>query len=167
VHPALDGGDAVGEAVEAVGVVAGVPLEGDLDLHRRVVGVLGLAVVADLAEKGLLGSVHVTHEVTDAAVVAEADRRCPAGAVVAERDLEAGVQERHHLEALRQRRGAEVGLVEDRRIGPEPDGGPGPRLPVRPDRCISDDVELLGELTAVGEGHQVAFALAVDLDLDA
>ena len=34
VHPALGGGDAVGEAVEAL-VVPGVPLEGDLDLARR------------------------------------------------------------------------------------------------------------------------------------
>jgi hypothetical protein len=32
VHAALDGVDAVGEAVDAVGVEAGVPLEGDLDL---------------------------------------------------------------------------------------------------------------------------------------
>ena len=32
VHAALDGVDAVGEGVEAVGVVAGVPLERDLDL---------------------------------------------------------------------------------------------------------------------------------------
>ena len=45
VHAALDGGDAVGEGVDAVGVVAGVPLEGDLDL----LVVLGLLEVADLA----------------------------------------------------------------------------------------------------------------------
>ena len=70
VHAALDGGDAVGEAVETVGVEAGVPLEGDLDL---LLG-LGLLEVADLGEQRVLGGVEVANEVDDAAGVLVGDR---------------------------------------------------------------------------------------------
>ena len=45
VHAAFDGVDAVGEAVDAVVVVPGVPLEGELDL----LVLLGLLEVPDLA----------------------------------------------------------------------------------------------------------------------
>jgi hypothetical protein len=61
VHAAVDGGDAVGEGVDAL-VEAGVPLEGDLHLH----GLLLLLERADLAEERLLGGVEV----------ADVSRRC-------------------------------------------------------------------------------------------
>ena len=66
VHAALDGGDAVGEGVDAL-VVAGVPLQGDLDL----LVVLGLLEGGDLAEQRLLRGVEVLDEVDDAAGVLE------------------------------------------------------------------------------------------------
>ena len=66
---ALDGVDAVGEGVHAVGVVAGVPLEGDLDLLAG----LALLEVADLGEERFLGLVDVADEVDDAAGVAVDD----------------------------------------------------------------------------------------------
>src|SRR3546814_12342441 len=69
VGSALGGVDAVGEAVDAVGVVAGVPLERDLDL----LVLLGHLVAADLGEQGVLAGVEVLDEVDDAAVVLEGD----------------------------------------------------------------------------------------------
>ena len=62
---AADGGDPVGEAVEAVGLITLVPLEGDLDLGLLVGGL----EVADPAEQGGLGGVYVLDEVDDAAGV--------------------------------------------------------------------------------------------------
>ena len=44
------------------------------------------------------------------------------GPLVGESDLEALVEERHLLQPLEQRLRAELGLVEDRRVGPERDG---------------------------------------------
>ena len=54
VHPAFERGDAVGEAVQTVGVEAGVPLERDLDLVWVVVDGLGAREVPDGLEQGLL-----------------------------------------------------------------------------------------------------------------
>ena len=68
VHAALDGGDAVGEAVDAV-VVAGVPLERDLDLLVLLVDL----EVADALEQRLLRGVEVLDEVDDAAGVLVGD----------------------------------------------------------------------------------------------
>ncbi len=158
VHAALDGVDPVGEAVETVGVVAGVPLERDLHLHR----VLDLLEVADPAEEGLLGGVHVLDEVDDAAGVAEDDGLRLGVPVVLEADLEALVQEGHHLQALDQGLGPELDLVEDGGVRPEADGGAG-AVPGR----LAGDLELGLELAALGEVHEVALALAVDLDLAA
>src|SRR3546814_4966403 len=62
VGSALGGVDAVGEAVDAVGVVAGVPLERDLDL----LVLLGHLVAADLGEQGVLAGVEVLDEVDEA-----------------------------------------------------------------------------------------------------
>ncbi len=84
VHAALDGGDAVGEPVEAL-VVARVPLQRDLDL---LVG-LGLLEVGDLLEERLLRRVEVPHEVDDAACVLERDLLLVLGPLVGEPDLEA------------------------------------------------------------------------------
>ena len=66
VHATLDGGDAVGVAVDAL-VVAGVPLHGDVE-HLAVVLVFVLEL-ADLGEQRLLGGVEVLDEVDDAALV--------------------------------------------------------------------------------------------------
>ena len=71
VHAALDGGDAVGEAVDAL-VVAGVPLQGDLDLAV----VLGGLEVGHPLEQRLLGGVEVADEVDDAAGVLVDDGGC-------------------------------------------------------------------------------------------
>ena len=69
VHAALDGVDAVGEGVDAVGVVAGVPLERELDLLT----VFGPVEVADLGEQRFLRLVDVLDEVDDAAGVLVGD----------------------------------------------------------------------------------------------
>ena len=100
VGAALDGVDAVGEGVDAVGVVAGAPLEGDL--HLAVA--LGQLVVADLGEQRLLRRVEVLDEVDDPAGVAEGDGLgLVLGPLVLEADLEALVEERHHLQPLEDR----------------------------------------------------------------
>ena len=83
------------------------------------------------------------------------------GPLVLEADLEALVEERHHLEALEQGLGPELDLVEDRRVGPEADGGAG-AVPGR----LAGDRQLGLDLAALGEVHEVVVAVAVDLDLD-
>ena len=70
VGAALDRVDAVGEAVDAVGVVARVPLERDLDLGVSS----AVGEVADLREQALLRLVDVLDEVDDAARVLVDDR---------------------------------------------------------------------------------------------
>ncbi len=69
VHPPLEGVDAVGEGVETIGVEAGIPLEGHLDL----LPVLNAFDVADFGKQGLLGGIHVGHEVADAPLVLVVD----------------------------------------------------------------------------------------------
>ena len=54
-------------------------------------------------------------------VVAERDLLLVPGPLVGERDREAAVEERHHLQALGDRRGAELDLLEHVGIGPERD----------------------------------------------
>ncbi len=104
VHATFDGGDAVREAVQPVGVVAGVPLEGDFDLHRTGVVRFVLGEVAHVAEQRFLGGVHVPHEVTDSAFVVEFDVVVAVvGAIVAVGDPKPSVEERHHLEPLGER----------------------------------------------------------------
>ena len=139
VHAALDGADAVGEGVEAVGVVPGVPLERDLDVHRVVAGLLVLVQVADLGEQRLLGPVHVPDEVTDAALVAVVDRvvGCPSrwswkvmrrpalrNAIIWNRSVR--VAARNTISSKT------VG------IGPEADGGSGAELAVVAHRGLAD-----------------------------
>ena len=123
VHPALNGRDAVGEGVDRL-VVAGVPLQRDLDL----LALLGLLERRHLAEQRLLGRVEVLDEVDDAAVVLEGRLGHRVGALVGEADLEALVQEGHDLHALDDGLGPELGLVEDGGVGPEGDRGARPRL---------------------------------------
>ena len=139
VHAALSGRDAVGEAVQAVAVEAGVPLERDFDFLFFFFGF----EVADVVEQGFFGRVDVLDEVADAAVVAEDLRFVGLGGVaffeaaqVTEVNLEALVQERHHLQSLEQRLGSEGGFFENRAVGPEPHGRTGSVI-----GRIADDLE--------------------------
>ena len=116
VHAAFGRGDAVGVAVQAF-VVAGVPLPRDLHLALGP----GLGERADVGEQRFLGVVEVADEVDDAGVVAEGHVILVAGPLVAERDREAAVEERHHLQALGHGRRAELDLLEHSGIGPERD----------------------------------------------
>ena len=123
VHPALNGGDAVGEGVDRL-VVAGVPLQRDLDL----LSLFRLLERGHLAEERLLRGVEVLDEVDDAAVVLVRRLGHRVGALVDEADLEALVQEGHDLHALDDRLRPELRLVEDGGVGPEGDGGARPGL---------------------------------------
>ena len=69
MHSPLERVYTVGERVETIGVEAGVPLEGHLDL----LAVLLALDVAYLGEQRLLGGVDVSHEVPDTALVAVVD----------------------------------------------------------------------------------------------
>src|SRR5579862_5326441 len=111
VHATLDRGDTVRKRVDAL-VEAGVPLERDLHL---LVG-LGHLVRGDLAEQGLLRGVEVPHVVDDAAAVAEGLLLLAVRTLVHEANLEAFVQEGHHLQTLRDRLRAEFHLFEDRAV---------------------------------------------------
>jgi hypothetical protein len=76
-----------------------------------------------------------------------------------EADLEALVEEGHHLDALEDRAGVELRRLEHGGVGPEGDGGAGPAV-----RRVAQDPQLLGDGAAGGEGHLVPLAVAVDLD---
>ena len=158
VRAAADGGDAVGEAVEPVGLVALVPLEGQLDL-----GVVGLVVeVADPGEQRGLGGVDVLDEVDDAARVLVGDGLVVVvGPLVLESDLQGLVEEGHHLEALEHGAGHELGGLEEAPVRPEGDGGARAAA-----GCVADDLELGLLGAAFGELDLVALAVAVDLDHD-
>jgi hypothetical protein len=68
--------------------------------------------------------VFVLDEVDDPAGVLEGDGIGPVlGALVLEADLEALVEERHHLQALDDRASGELERLEDRAVGPERDRG--------------------------------------------
>ena len=173
VHPAFERGDAVGEAVQTVGVEAGVPLERDLDLVWVVVDGLGAREVPDGLEQGLFGRVHMGDEIHDPAVVLEAEPPIGVvgldgciGTLIANTDLETAVEERHHLKTFLQGLKAVVGLVEDRTVGPEPNRGAGARRAVGVSRCVAGDGEAILEFTTIAERHRMAFAVAVNLDLD-
>ena len=162
MHAALDGGDAVGVAVDAL-VVAGVPLHRDVEHLAVVVVVLELA---DLGEQRLLGGVQVLDEVDDPALVLVRDLLLAGVALVGEHDLETLVQERHGLQALEHGAGDELDALggEDRRIGPERDGRA--RLAAAPRRVADDEHLALGD-AALGVLLAVALAVAVDLDDEA
>ena len=81
------------------------------------------------------------------------------GTLVDEADLEALVEERHHLEPLEHRLRAELGLFEHGGIGPERD-----RRARASARRLAGDFELALRLAAVRELDAVALAVAVDLD---
>ncbi len=115
VRAALGRVDVVREREDRLDVGA-VPLHGDLDLP-----VLGLAVeVDDVLVDRVLRLVDVRHEVADAALVVEL-LGLPAGPLVAKDDPQTAREERGLAQTLGQRRGGELGLVEDVRVGKEGD----------------------------------------------
>ena len=71
------------------------------------------------------------------------------------------MEERHHLQTLEDRLGAELDLVEDRGVGPERDGRPRPVA-----RRRAGHPQRAGWLATIDEGHLVAVATAVDLQLE-
>ncbi len=81
------------------------------------------------------------------------------GTLVDEADLEALVEERHHLQALEHRLGAELGLLEHGGIGPERDRRAGASA-----RRLAGDFELALRLAALRELEAVALLVAVDLE---
>ena len=154
VHPALGGGDVVRERVQAL-VVAGVPLHREVDFA----GLGRLVERDDILGDRLLRRVQVAHEVGDAAVVLEDHVELWFHAFVAERDLEPAVQERHLAKPLEQRLRAELGLFEDRGVGPERDLGAG-------SFGVTDPLERALRLAAVLERDLVPTAVAEDRQVE-
>jgi hypothetical protein len=112
VRAALDRVDVVGEREDGF-LIRRVPLHRDLD----VAGV-GLALeVRDVSVYGILRLVDVRDEVLDAALVVELDRVAAVGALVGQADPQPARQERGLPEALAERLGGELGLLEDLRVG--------------------------------------------------
>ena len=97
-------------------------------------------------------------EVDDPVLVLEDLRRLAVGPLVHEADLEALVEEGHHLQPLHHRLGPELDLLEDGRVGPEGHGGAGP-----PPGRLAGDLELADRLAAVLELQDVVVTVAVDL----
>src|SRR5262249_32914261 len=102
------------------------------------------------------------HEVDDAAGVFVRDVVPVIRSLVAEADLEALVEERHGLQALEDRAGMELDVVEDGGIRPKRHhrARAAPRRP-------ADDLELALGLAALGELHAVALVVPVDLEQEA
>ena len=119
VHAALGGGDVVRERVDAL-VVAGVPLHRDLDLGGRS------TAPRTTTTRLKIGSFDALRCFTKSTMPPVNRKVCSSdrvGALVLEADLETLVEERHLAQPLEQRLGAELGLLEDRRVGPERDDG--------------------------------------------
>ena len=163
VHAALDGRDAVGVAVDAL-VVPGVPLDGDVE--RLTVGVVFVFEVGDLGEQRLLRGVEVLDEVDDAALVLKGLFELAVGALVAEDDLEALVEERHRLQPLEHGAGDELGALGEEHGGirPERDRRTGLARQRTACRGVADDDQLALRLAALRVLLMVALAVLVDLD---
>ena len=97
-------------------------------------------------------------EVDDPVLVLEDLRHLAVRPLVDEADLEALVEEGHHLEPLHHRLGPELDLLEDGGVRPERHGRPGPA----PGR-LAGDLELADRLAPVLELEDVVVAVAVDL----
>jgi hypothetical protein len=108
--------DVVGERVDRLGVAV-VPLQRDLDVDAVLLAVHVDRLVVD----GRLVLVQVLDERDDAAFVVELVAL--AVALVVERDRDAAVQERELAQPLRERVEAELGGLEDLRVGLERDLG--------------------------------------------
>lgn len=139
VRTALVGMDDVGEGVHALAVAA-VPLHRDLE-GQALVLVLGLEIDDGGVHHVSLAGVEVLHEVDDAALVVVRDgldlgllvrtRLVRTGrglrrlALISEFDRQTLVEERHLLEAPRERLEGVLGRLEDVAVGPEGDRGAG------------------------------------------
>ena len=124
---ALNGGNAVGKAVEAL-VVPGVPLQSHLgltnavfvdDLERR-----------DLGEQRFFRGIEVLDEVLEAIGELEhmlgrhaVDVSVVLGALIHEPYFQSSVEKRHHPESFQQGFGPKFGGFEDQRVWPEGDCG--------------------------------------------
>ena len=88
-------------------------------------------------------------------------------ALVGQTKLQAGVQERHHLESLNHGLGPEIGaLFENSRVGPKSHRGPGPGDSVVLQWRLANHVKLLIGYPSIMERHEMSFSHAVDLDLN-
>ena len=159
VHAALLGVDVVGEGERALRV-AGVPLQGHLDLaHLRLGRVRGGAALdvdrAGEAGQDVLLGVEELHEVDDAAGVAELVGARHQLALVHQHDLEVLVEERRLLQVVVERVVVVGRGLEDLLVGPERDGG-------ARGLGVAHDLHLLDGLAAL-EGHLVDLAVAADL----
>ena len=101
------------------------------------------------------------HVIDDAAGVAVHLVREVLGSFVLEPDLEAPIEERHHLEAFEDGLGAELCVFEDRRIRPERDH----RARSAP-RRRSGDLERTFRVATVGKLHPMPFPVPVDLEYE-
>ena len=147
VRAALGRVDVVREREDRLDV-GRVPLHRDLDL-----AVVVLAVeVDDVLVDRVLARVHVRDEVADPALVVEL-LGLPARPLVAEHDPQAAREERRLAQALDERRGGELDLLEDLAVGEERDRRAGLLR-------LADDLE-------VGLGHAARELLAVDLPVAA
>ncbi len=140
---------------EAVGVIreAGVVLERQLDLR---LGLLAPEVEHRIVDRRP-ASAQVLDELLDPPVVAEALLALASGALVADPDPQAPVQERHLPEPRRKRLEAEVPVGEDLGIGAEGDPG-------APTGGVPDPLELLLPLSP-GKGLVPLSAVPPDLDV--
>ena len=128
VHAALLGVDVVGKGEGALGV-AGVPLQGHLDLAHLALGGVGRGGAAlDVDRAGEPGQdvllvVQELDEVDDAAGVAELLGARRELALVDQHDLEVLVEKRRLLQVVVERVPAVGGGLEDLVVRPEGDGG--------------------------------------------
>src|SRR3954452_2882778 len=149
VGAALDRVDVVGEREDGL-LVRGVPLHGDLDVAR-----VALALeVRDVPVHRVLRLVDVADEVLDTALVVKLDA-IATRALVGEDDAQAARQERRLAEALPQRLGGELELVEYLGVGQEGDRHPG---------LVRDPARLHVALRHTA-GELLAVDLAVTLDI--
>ena len=103
------------------------------------------------------------HVVDDPALVLEDLRRLAVGPLVDEADLQALVEEGIHLQALQDRLGPELDLLEDRGVGPERHRGPGAAP-----GCLPGDLELADRAYHRRlELHDMVVAVTVDLQQQA
>ena len=146
VRAAVRGVDGVGEGEDRF-VVAVVVLDGGLD---QVAFDLLLDIDRLVQHRAVL--VQIANEAPHAALEVEGHpARAVVGALVAEFDGQAAVQERHLAETLLQRLEAEVSLLEDRLVGQKV-----VRVPVVPSVTSPIDLD-------IGLRHAALIALAMDL----
>ena len=150
VRAAFGRADVVHVGVDVLGELAGV-LHGDFQADAVVLA----GDVDDVVVGRLAGAVQVLDELEDAALVVE--RLAVAGALVAEDDLHAAVEEGQFLQAAVEDVVLEVGVGEDLRVGLE--GG------------LRADAVGAADAADVGRGHAalvfllIDVAVAADLDL--